>query len=229
MHLSEMLTIVIIFHLSQCKVFKHFYDYHVAQLHKDDFPTLINYSRFVQLMPRLFTTLCILMKSKFGEKTALYIADPTCLPVCYNKRISRNRVFKGIAEREKTTKGWFYELKLHIVINHKGDIVGIKITSRNTDERSILDNLTQTLQGKIFADKGFISKKLFSKLYKRGLKMITELKRNMKNYLMEINEKLLLRKRFLVETVFDVLKVHMNLIHTRHRSVTNCMVNILSF
>jgi len=228
MSLSEMLTIMVIFHVSPCKVFKYFYIHYLSHVHKQDFPNLISYNRFVQLMPRLFVPLCILLQNLFGEETGIYIADPTALPICHNKRISRNRVFEGIAMRGKTTMGWFYGLKLHMVINHKGSIMAVKITPGNVDERTLLSEMTKHLKGYLFADKGFISAKLFKELYRRGLKLITGIRGNMKNYLMSLGEKVFLRKRFIIETVFDILKVHMNLSHTRHRSPTNCCVNILS-
>lgn len=228
MSLSEMLTIMVMFHVSPCKVFKYFYVIHLTHVHKQDFPKLVSYNRFVQLMPRLFVPLCVLLQSLFGKETGIYIADPTALPVCHNKRINRNRVFKGLAARGKTTMGWFYGLKLHLVINHKGSIMAVKITPGNVDERTVLDEMTRNLKGSLFADKGFISQDLFKKLFQRGLKLITGIRRNMKNYLMPLIEKLLLRKRFLIETIFDILKVHMNLSHTRHRSPINCCVNILS-
>ncbi|MBL0941346.1 MAG: transposase, partial [Alphaproteobacteria bacterium] len=85
--------------------------------------------------------------------------------------------------------------QLHLVINHKGSIVAVKITRGNVDERSILDEMTRNLKGSIFADKGFISKELFKALYQRGLKLITGIRRNMKNYLIPLIEKILLRKR----------------------------------
>ena len=228
MTLSEMLTIMVLFHLSPCKNFKYFYCFHIAHFHKQDFPKLLSYSRFLQLMPRLFTPLCVFLQSLFGEETGIYIADATSLPMCHNKRINRNRVFKGLSARGKTTMGWFYGLKLHLVINHKGSIVAVKITPGNVDERTVLDEMTRHLRGSLFADKGYISQNLFKTLYQRGLKLITGIKRNMKNYLMPLIEKIMLRKRFLIETLFYVLKIHMNLSHTRHRSPTNACVNILS-
>ncbi len=228
MSLSEMLTIMVLFQLSPCKNFKYFYLFHLSYFHNKDFPRLLSYSRFLQLMPRLFVPFCMLLQSLFGEETGIYIADATSLPMCHNKRISRNRVFKGLAARGKTTMGWFYGLKLHLVINHKGSIVAVKITPGNVDERTVLDEMTRHLKGSLFADKGYISQNLFKTLYQRGLKLITGIKRNMKNYLMPLIEKLMLRKRFLIETLFDILKVHMNLSHTRHRSPTNACVNILS-
>ncbi len=228
MQLSELLTLMVLFHLSPCKNFKYFYLFHVGALHQQDFPALLSYNRFVQLIPRLFVPLSILLHSVLGEKTGIYIADATSLPLCHNKRINRHRVFKGIAARGKTTMGWFYGLKLHLIINHQGSIMALKITSGNVDERTVLDDMTRHLKGTILADKGFISQDLFQKLYQRGLKLITGIRRNMKNYLMPMMEKILLRKRFIIETVFDILKIHMNLSHTRHRSPVNACVNILS-
>lgn len=226
--ISEMLTIVVLFHLSPCKNFKYFYITHLKGCHRKDFPKLVSYNRFVQLMPRLFVPLCLLLHSLFGESTGVYIADSTSLPICHNKRINRHRVFKNIAARGKTTMGWFFGLKLHLVINHKGSIVAVKITRGNTDDRAVLDDMTQGLEGSIFADKGYISKSLFSQLYTRGLKLITGIRRNMKNYLVSLIEKLLLRKRFIIETIFGILKTDMNLSHSRHRSPINACINILS-
>lgn len=228
MSLSEMLTIMVIFHFSPCKNFKYFYNEYLKYAHKADFQKLLSYSRFVQLMPRLFVPLCILLHTVFGEKTGIYVTDSTSLPVCDNKRITRNRVFNGLAARGKTTMGWFFGLKLHLVINHKGSIVAVKITPGNTDDRSVLDTMTRYLKGSIFADKGYISKSLFSKLYTRGLKLITGIRRNMKNYLMPLIDKIMLRKRYIIETIFGILKQDMNLSHSRHRSPINACVNTLS-
>ena len=124
--------------------------------------------------------------------------------------------------------GWFFGFKLHIVVNDKGEIMAIRVTLGNIDDRQVIDDMTSQLQGWLFADKGYISKKLFTQLYRRGLKLITGIRSNMKNYLMPLIEKLLLRRRFLIETIFDRLKTEMNVSHTRHRSVSNFCVNILS-
>jgi len=226
--LSEMLFIMVLFHVSGFRCFKLFYLYGVCKQHRQLFADLPSYGRFVSLMPRLFMPLCMLLHHLSGEETGIYVADSTCLPVCHNRRISRNRVFEGLAARGRSTMGWFFGFKLHVVINDKGEIMALKITPGNKDDRAVLGAMTRDLKGKIFADKGYISKKLFNALWQRGLYLITGIRRNMINYLMPMIDKLMLRKRFIVETVFDMLKSHMGLVHTRHRSPTNAMVHILS-
>ena len=226
--LGEMLFIMVLFHLSPFKDFKHFWHYGVEQKYRNYFGDIPSYGRFVSLMPRLFIPFCVLMHSLTGDQTGLYVADSTKIAVCHNLRISRNRVFADLAKRGKTTTGWFYGFKLHVIINHKGEIMAIKITPGNTDDRSVLDDMTRELEGKVLADKGYISKELFAKLWRRGLHLITGIRRNMKNYLMPLLDKLLLRKRFIIETLFDRLKSQMGLEHTRHRSPINAFVHILS-
>ena len=226
--LGEMLFIMVLFHLSPFKDFKHFWHYGVEQKYRDYFGDIPSYGRFVSLMPRLFIPFCVLMHSLTGDQTGIYVADSTKIAVCHNLRISRNRVFADLAKRGKTTTGWFYGFKLHVIINHKGEIMAIKITPGNTDDRSVLDDMTRELEGKVLADKGYISKELFAKLWRRGLHLITGIRRNMKNYLMPLLDKLLLRKRFIIETLFDRLKSQMGLEHTRHRSPINAFVHILS-
>ena len=154
--------------------------------------------------------------------------DSTKLAVCHNRRIHRHKVFDGLAARGKTSMGWFYGLKLHFVINHKGQIVALRITPGNTADSAVLDEITQHLTGKAYADKGYISREVFTKLWQRGLHLITGIRRNMRNHLMPLADKLMLRKRFVIETVLDILKCDMGLEHSRHRSVINAMVHVLS-
>jgi IS5 family transposase len=225
---SEMLFIMVLFHLSPFKHFKAFYLYGVGQQHRACFGDLPHYDRFVSLVPRLFVPLMVLLHSLGGEQTGVYFADSTQLAVCHNRRIHRHRVFDGLAARGKTRMGWFYGLKLHLVINHKGQVVALRITPGNTADSAVLDEVTRHLAGKIYADKGYIGHELFKRLWRRGLHLITSIRRNMRNHLMPLAEKVMLRKRFLIETVLDILKCDMGLEHSRHRSVMNAMVHVLS-
>ncbi len=226
--LGEMLFIMVLFHLSPFKDFKHFWLYGVEQKYRVCFGALPSYGRFVALMPRLFIPFCVLLHSLRGEETGIYIADSTKLAVCHNARISRNRTFRGLAARGRSTMGWFFGFKLHVVMNHKGELMAVKITPGNTDDRAPLEMMVPELKGKLLADKGYISKDLFARLRRHGLHLITGIRKNMKNYLMPILDKLLLRKPFIIETLFNKLKSNMGLEHTRHRSPTNAFVHILS-
>jgi hypothetical protein len=225
---AEMRFIVVLFHLSPYKHFKMFYLYGIGHQHRACFGDLPHYDRFVSLMPRLFVPLMVLLHSLSGEQTGLYFGDASKLAVCHNRRIHRHKVFDGLAARGKTSMGWFYGLKLHFVINHKGQIMALKITPGNTADSTVLDAITQPLTGKLYADKGYIGRALFNKLWQRGLHLITGIRRNMRNHLMPLADKLMLRKRFVIETVLDILKSEMGLEHSRHRSVINAMVHVLS-
>ena len=192
--LSEMLFIQILYHFSAYKDFKHYYLYGIVIEHRDKFNKLPCYQRFVQLKQELFMPLVLLLDCLKGNPTGIYFADSTALKVCNNKRISTNKVFEPLAARGKSSIGWFYGLKLHLIISNKGEVMAAKITPGNTDDRRVLTSLLKGLQGKCYADKGYISQKLFKRLWQEGMHLITGIRKNMKNYLMPIYDKWLLRK-----------------------------------
>ena len=179
-------------------------------------------------MPRLFVPLRGLLHSLGGEPTGVHFAAPTKRAVCHNRRIHRHKLFDGLARRGKTSMGGFYGLKPHLVINHKGQVVALRITPGNTADSTVLDAMTRHRAGKLYADKGHVGHELFNKLWRRGLHPITSIRRNMRNHLMPLADKLMPRKRFVVETVLDTLKSERGLEHSRHRSVMNAMVHVLS-
>lgn len=225
---SEVMSIVILFHSSSYRNFKSFYNNFVCVYLKSAFPNLVSYSQFTRLQKQILLPLCSYAKSKMGKATGISFVDSTSISVCKNIRINRNKVFKGIAQRGKSTMGWFYGFKLHFIINQHGEILNFCITAGNCDDRKPLPTLAKDLFGKLFADRGYLSSKLFTELYKNGLKLVTTIKKNMKNKLMDFNEKFLLRKRFIIETINDQLKNIAQIEHSRHRSVINFMVNILA-
>ena len=227
--MSEIMTIILLFQHSPCKNFKYFYKGYLP-LYRDEFPRLCSYNRFIELKPRAlpYLTLLLYWICEQAQKTGISFIDATSLAVCHNKRIYSHEVFKEIAQRGKTTKGWFFGLKLHLVINEKGEIQGTKLTPGNVDDRVPVLELTKKLIGLLIGDKGYVKQELFEELYARELKLITGLRKNMKNKLLSWKEKILLRKRSLIETVFDYLKNKFQLEHTRHRSPWNAIVHILA-
>jgi hypothetical protein len=226
--LSEMMFIMALFHVSPFKNFKTFYLYGVRDKYRDCFRETPSYPRFVELMRKLLLPFSLLLHTLRGEETGTYFADSTKLAVCHNRRISSHRVFSGLAARGKTTMGWFFGFKLHVVINDKAEIMAVRITPGNTDDRKPMKAMTAGLKGKLYADKGYISKPLFEDLWQDGLQLITGIRKNMRNYLLPLFDKLMLRKRFILETVFDVLKQAQGLEHSRHRLPANAFVHILS-
>ena len=124
--------------------------------------------------------------------------------------------------------GWSFGFKLHLVINQNGEILSVAITRGNVDDRTPVHQILKIFKGKIYADKGYISNKLFKSLYKKGIKIITGIKKNMKNKFIDIEEKLMLRKRSIIETINDVLKNSCDCEHSRHRNPSNFFVNLIT-
>lgn len=225
--ISEMMTIVILFHQSNYRTFKHFYG-HICTHFRPYFPKLISYDRFVHTMKTLFVPLFAYLLHNGGVITGIAFIDSTSIAVCHNKRIRRNKVFKNLAKRGKTTSGWFYGFKLHLIINDRGEILAFQLTRGNVSDVSMVETLSKGIIGKLFGDKGYISAELSKKLVHRGLHLLTTIKSNMKQKLLNIKDKLLLRKRSLIETVNDQLKNISQIEHTRHRSPHNFLINLLA-
>lgn len=225
--MSEVMTIIVAYHQSNFKHFKAYYHY-LLLAHRKEFPKLLSYNRFIELFSSALTPLCAYLNFRKGENTGISYIDSTSITVCHNRRIRRNRVFQKLATRGKTTMGWFYGFKLHLIVNHVGELLSFKITKGNTDDRVPVINLCNKISGKLYGDKGYISQKLFEDLFEKGIQFITGVRSKMKNKLLSIEDKLLLRKRFIIETINDQLKNISDIDHTRHRSPTNFLVNLIS-
>jgi transposase len=226
---SEIMTIIIHFHQSHYRDFKTYYTDHVCQHLRSEFPKLISYERFVILMPSVLGPLSAYLKSLYGRCHGISFIDSTALRVCDNHRIHNHKVFAGVAQRGKGSMGWFYGFKLHLVINECGELLASQITPGNVDDREPVPTLCRRLVGKLIADRGYISQPLFEQLLDTfGVQLITKLRKNMKNRLLPLMDKILLRKRAIIESVVDQLKNISQIEHTRHRSPVNCFINILA-
>jgi transposase len=222
------MTILIAFHQSCYRNFKAYYQEKVQMEWAQAFPGLVSYQRFVEWIPGTLVPMCAYLRSCFGVCSGISFMDSTALKVCHNRRIQRNKVFEHVAARGKTSIDWFFGFKLHLVVNDRGELLNIILTPGNTDDRIPVPQLLQHLFGKGFADKGYISQKLAQRLLKTaGIQLVTRLKRNMKQQLMSLNDRLLLRQRSIIETIIDQLKNISQIEHSRHRSPVNCFVNIL--
>jgi hypothetical protein len=192
------------------------------------FPGLTSYTRFVELMPSALVPLCGYLQTRKGECSGISFIDSTSLRVCHNRRIQSHKVFADCARRGKTSVDWFFGFKLHLVINDCGELLSIRLTPGNVDDRQPVPELVKDLFGKLFGDKGYISQPLFETLYDEGLQLVTKLKKKMKNRLISIFDQIMLSKRAIIESVIDQLKNVSNIEHTRHRSVVNCFVNLIA-
>ncbi len=228
---SEVITIMLLFHLKGYRCLKHFYLNYVCQHLKDDFPQTVSYTRFVELQQKAIVPMVLFLQMRcLGKCSGISFLDSTLIKVCHSKREKQNKVFKGIAEKGKGSMGWFFGFKLHIIINERGEIIDFLITKGNVDDRQPLKDKAfhNKVFGKIFADRGYIGKDLFEKLFVDGIHLVTKIKKNMKNTLMNIYDKLLLRKRAVIESVNDILKNQCQIEHTRHRSFANFITNLVS-
>jgi hypothetical protein len=225
--LAEIITILISYHQSGMSCFKYFY-FHFFHLHQKLFPGLVHYSRFVKLIKRAFPALVCLLKSLEGEITEYLFIDSTPMAVCHNLREWKHQVFKGFAAKGKTSTGWFFGMKIHMIFNTKGEIVRMAITPGNVNDRNPVPCMAKGLMGKLIGDKGYLSKDLFTKLFDQGLTLITKIRKNMKNCLMALEDKLMLMRRSFIETIFSSLKSLNTLIHHRHRCPINAFAHLFA-
>lgn len=225
---SEIMTIIIAFQSSGYRNFKTFYTAHLMRFLHQAFPKLPSYNRFIELMGRVIFPLVFFSQLRAGKKTGIYYIDSSCLPVCHLKRSRRHKTFEQVAEYGRTSVGWFFGLKLHIVINDKGELMAFKITRGNVHDAKASESILQTLKGLAFGDKGYIGKELAARLLEKGLKLITRTRKNMKPIDYSPLEKQLLDQRGIIETVINHFKHHYHIWHTRHRSILNAMTHLMA-
>ena len=217
---AEIMIILILFHSGGFRCFKHYYKEYVCKHLKHLFPRQVSYNRFVELEKEVLLPMTIFIKKVLlGTCTGISFVDSTPLCVCRNQRILIHKTFEGLAERGRCSMGWFFGFKLHLIINDKGE----NFTPGNVDDREPLEQgkFLKNIKGKLCADKVYIGQALFENLFLNGI-------HNMRNSLMSIADRILLRKRALIETANDELKNIAQIEYSRHRSFSNVIANSLS-
>jgi transposase len=226
--LSELMTLAVLFHQLRFRQFKSFYLLYARRFLRAEFPGLPSYQRCLELMPRCIVPLSALFDAVKGECTGISILDSSPLAVCDNLRIARHRVFAGIAARGKSSTGWFFGFKLHIAINHRGELLSMKVTPGNVDDRKPVAYLCRHLFGRVYADKGYVAQWLVERLRQQQVEFITKVRKNMKPVQRGPFDQAVLKRRSLIETVFDELKNLCQVEHTRHRSYGGFLVNLMA-
>src|SRR5512139_3522 len=226
--LSELMTILIHFDQSHYRDFTASYLWYVCRHLAGAFPQRLSYNRFFAVIPTALLPLGVYLHTRKGQATGIAFIDATSLLVCHNRRIHSHKVFKHVARRGTTSVGWFSGFKLHLVVTDRGELLAFQIPPGNTDDRQPVPGLVKGLTGKLFGDRGYICQTLFEALLEQNLQLITKLRKTMRNKLLPLADKLLLRKRALIETINDQPKNSSQIEHTRHRSGINAMVNLLA-
>ena len=222
---SELMTILVMFHQSQgYRNFKGYYTEQVLGHWHREFPDAPSYTRVVQLLPRVLWPLVHYLGSRCGEVSGISFVDSTPLKVCHHARIHSHKVVPGLAQRGKSSTGWFFGFKLHLIINDHSELLRVRLTPGNVDDRLPVPEMAKGL----FGDRGYLSQALRHTLKQQGVELITKLRKNMKPKLLNLMDKILLRKRALIETVNDQLKNVCQIEHSRDQSPINAFVQLIA-
>ncbi len=228
--LSEVISIAIYYHQSGYKTFKDYYT-RSAEL-KLAFPTMPTYNRFIELQQKAFIPMALFAKLRSsGKCDGISFIDSFPLEVSHQKRISSHKTFKGLAARGKTSTGWFYGFKVHVIINGNGEILDFTITPGNVADNNVevIERMMKNISGKVYGDKGYLlNPDLLQKLLSKGIHIFTKVRSNMKNKFMDLQDKFMLKKRGVIESVGAVLKEDLNIEHSRYRSPITLFINVFS-
>jgi Transposase DDE domain len=182
----------------------------------------------MECLPAVMVPWAAYLRTRLERTRGIAFLDSLPWPVCHHRRLYRHPVFAGSAQRGKSSMGWFYGFKRHLVINEEGALLAVRFTPGNIDDRAPVPGLAEGLWGKRFGDRGYLSQERFERLHQAGVQLVTKLKRNRKNKLMPLWDKLLLRQRALMESVGEQLKPVCQIAPTRHRSVYQAFVPALA-
>lgn len=225
---SEIITIRIGYFNSGYHTFKDYYNFEILECMKSYFPDAVSYNRFIELEDKVIDKMnAYLQYLTYKNGTMYNYIDSTKLSVCHNKRIPNHKVFQDIASRGKSTMGWFYGFKLHFIINEKGDLVDILLTSGNVHDTQAASLMNVPLQGFLFGDKGYLSKKNEKRYKELGVEYVTYKRSNMKDKRNEFYKYINLKKRSVIESSINILKNKFFIEHTRHRSLNGFKKHVL--
>ena len=163
-----------------------------------------------------------------GQCDGLSFIDSSAIAVCDNHRIHSNKVFAGMAARGKTSTGWFYGFKLHLIVSHTGELLSVCLTPGNTDDREPVADLMEGITGMAYGDKGYVAQWLQELLAEKNIRFVARPRKNMKKVELTLFDKVALRHRAVIESIYDQLKNISQIEHTRHRSVYNFGVNLIA-
>jgi hypothetical protein len=225
---SEIMTIVVRFHMSHYRDFKNYYLIYVSHVYKEDIPNLLGYTQFLEVMPIVIVPICAYFTSLKGKPTGIEFIDSTSIKVCHNIRIPRHKTFDVIAQRGKGTMGWFDGFKLHLIVNYQGEIVVAKVTTGNVYDTQPVTELAQGLTDKLYGYKGYLSKALAANLFEKCVTLVTTVRKNMKAKAISLWDRAMLSKRYIIETINEQLKNISDIEHSRHRSMNGFMLNLLA-
>lgn len=227
----EVCTILVNYNYSGYKCFEYYYREFIRKDYRGYFPDAPCYETFLGYIPKAADLIYLwLLHSTAGSKrTGMYFIDSKKLEVCHLRREKSHKVFKGVARKGKTSTGWFFGLKVHLVINNLGQIVSFDLTPGNVadNNQELLQKLLGKLDGVCVGDKGYLTK-LFAFFFENGLHLVTKPRKNMKKKPVEDKFNRLINKRAVVESVFDILATVCDIEHSRHRSPVNAAVHIFS-
>ena len=224
---AELLTFIIYFHFCRFNDFKA-YCHYMQQHHATMFPQQLHYKTLCAWRTRLLAIssaiLNMLMQKTANTKEGFI--DSTHLDICHHVRSNRKRKALRAARKSKNGMGWHYGFKLHIVANLFSELISACMTAGNVDDRKPVKKMCQGKVRDIYGDRGYISKKLSTRLAKKGMRLITRNRRNMPRNKISSHDKKMLKKRSIIETIIGELKSRYHIDHTRHRSLKGLMVNL---
>lgn len=226
LNISEIVFIVIWYKCSHFTNFKAFFT-SLNNHHRSLFQGIPCYERMIYLIKRHHLALHALhfYLMKGCEQPYLWI-DSTSLPVCKNQRIQRHKALIQIATRGKSSMGWFFGCKLHVIMNASGHLVSTALSNGHTADIKMVEQLVSGFKAKLYADRGYISSKLKSQLRQQHIDLITYHRKNMQALQLDQDDEYHLKQRNKIETLFSLLKGSYHLVTSKARSLTGYLAGI---